>query len=379
MWRTIDGGATWHEINKGILYKEIWSLAQHPLTGELFAGSSPPSIFKSRDGGDTWADCAAIRKLEDSLHWTFPPPPHIAHVKDITLREDDTGVIYAAIEEGWVIRSTDAGSTWETLKHGVSFDSHSVTVMPGNPSVLLVTSGEGLYRSENGGEKFVRSDTGIVGGFMGRGYMGTAAVHKARPDVVFTGAADAPPPFWFTRKEGAKGAFYRSDDAGKTWARLEGPSVPEATRGAPRSTFIDPEDPDRVIYGMTDGSVWMSEDAGRSFRLIAEGLPGWIAAITFVSRGPLLERAAAIPVAAPGQEAASDEAKVGETYEVTILNEIDVPMIGANGVSMIGDADVRIPNAKKGEQYSVKVISVGVNAFTKRKEAIIQKLSGPRG
>jgi photosystem II stability/assembly factor-like uncharacterized protein len=287
MWRTTDGGATWQEINKGILYKEIWSLAQHPVTGELFAGTSPPSIFKSRDGGDTWTDCPTIRRLEDSLHWTFPPPPHIAHIKDIALREDDPSLIFAAIEEGWVIRSTDAGSSWETLKQGVSFDSHSVTLMPDNPSVLLATSGEGVFRSENGGDKFVRSDKGITGGgFGGRGYMGTAAVHKARPNVVFTGAADAPPPFWYTRKEGAKGAFYRSDDAGNTWSRLEGPGVPEALRGAPRTTVLDPEDPDRLFYGMTDGSVWMSEDAGKSFRLIVEGLPGWIAAIVFAPRAP---------------------------------------------------------------------------------------------
>jgi hypothetical protein len=245
--------------------------------------------------------------------------------------------------------------------------------------VLLATSGVGIFRSENGGDRFVRSDEGIVRGFLGGGYIGTAAVHKARPNVLFTGAADAPPPFWFTRSEGAKGAFYRSEDYGKTWLRLSGPGIPEGTRGAPRSTVIDPEDPDRVIFGMTDGSAWMTEDSGKSFRLIAEGLTGWIAAVIFAKHGPVLERAPAVAAGAPGQEAASEEPRVGETYEITILDEIDVPVIGANGVTRIGDADARIPNAKKGEQYSVKVISIGVNGFTKRKEAIIQRLAGPRG
>lgn len=277
MWRTTDGGRTWHETNKGILYKDLWSLACHPTTGALYAGSQPPSIFKSTDGGDTWTDCRKIRALEDSLHWTFPPPPHIAHVKHITLSAEDPNLVYGAVEEGWLIRSADGGATWETQKQGVSFDSHSVLLLPGEPSVVLATSGNGVFRSENGGESFKRSDKGIPAGFTGGGYMGTAAVHPARPQVIFTGAAELPPPFWFNRAQGANSAFYRSDDQGRTWSRL--PGSPESLRAAPRSTFIDPANPDRVFYGMTDGSVWHTPDGGQSFRKVVQGLSGWIAAI----------------------------------------------------------------------------------------------------
>ena len=111
--------------------------------------------------------------------------------------------------------------------------------------------------------------------------MGTAAVHPERPQVIFTGAAEVPPPFWFNRPQGANGIFYRSDDQGKTWKRL----TQEPLRASPRATFIDPEDPDRVFFGMTDGSVWHTPDGGRSFRKVVEGLSGWIAAI-HISRRP---------------------------------------------------------------------------------------------
>ncbi|HKA31626.1 MAG TPA: hypothetical protein VKH64_00325, partial [Candidatus Binatia bacterium] len=30
-----NSGGSWREINDGVTYKEAWSLAQHPLTGEL--------------------------------------------------------------------------------------------------------------------------------------------------------------------------------------------------------------------------------------------------------------------------------------------------------------------------------------------------------
>lgn len=281
MWRTTDRGESWHEINKGILYKEIWSLAQHPKTGDLYAGTSPPSVFKSTDGGDTWTDCRSIRQLEDSLHWTFPPAPHIAHVKHLALRPDDPSIVFGAIEEGWVIRSKDAGASWETLKQGVSFDAHSVLLLPDNPSVVIATSGAGLFRSENGGATFERSDEGIAKGITGGGYMGTAAVHPERPQVIFTGASEVPPPFWLTRPQGANGVLYRSDDQGKTWKRL----TQEPLRAAPRTVFIDPEDPDRVFFGMSDGSVWHTPDGGRSCRKVVEGVTGWISSI-HISRRP---------------------------------------------------------------------------------------------
>jgi photosystem II stability/assembly factor-like uncharacterized protein len=280
MHRSRDGGRTWSEINTGILYKEIWSLVQHPTTGELYAGSAPPAVFKSSNRGDSWTHCSSLHRMEESLHWTFPPPPHIAHVKDLKIVPQDESLVYGAIEEGWIIRSTDGGATWETLKQGVAFDSHAVTILPDDPRVVIATSGVGVFRSENGGDKFVRSDEGIQGGFFGGGYMSPAAVHPARPDVLFAGAAEVPPPFWFTRAQGAHAFFYRSDDRGKTWKKLAGKGLPDVMRAAIRSCVIHPSDPSTVFFGMTDGSVWLTEDDGASFRRIIEGLPGWIAGLT---------------------------------------------------------------------------------------------------
>lgn len=69
--------------------------------------------------------------------------------------------------------------------------------------------------------------------------------------------------------------------------------------------------------------------------------------------------------------------KVGQIYEVTIADEISRPVIGALGVCKLGDADMRIPGAHKGERYRVRVLAVGVNQWTGRVEATVQKLDGP--
>jgi photosystem II stability/assembly factor-like uncharacterized protein len=283
VWRSLDGGRTWQEANEGVTYLEGYSLTQQPQTGELYYGSQPAAVFKSTDGGESWSHCEHLHSLPETLFWTFPQPPHIAHVKDIQVSPLDPKLLYGAVEEGWIIHSADGGQTWETLKQGVEFDSHAVTLMPDDVNLVITTSGNGIYRSENGGKTFERSDEGITGQFLPGGYMSPVAVHPKRPEVMFVGAAEVPPPWWFTRKQGANAHFYRSDDRGRSWKPID--HGDEVIRGGPRGITVDPEDPDRVFFGTMDGTVWVTEDGGRSARKILAELKGPVGAIRVAPRG----------------------------------------------------------------------------------------------
>lgn len=266
MFRSEDGGSTWREINDGIVYKEIWSLVQHPKSGELIAGTGPVSIFKSADRGDTWTEMEQVKTLPSTKEWTFPQPPHIAHVKGLDVCADDPSRIYGSIEEGWAVRSRDGGATWEQLQNGVHFDLHYIYVMPDEPSTLVATSGRGVFRSFDEGDSWAESSEGLA-----CKYLAQLVLHPARPRVFFTAAAAVPPPFW-RRPEGADAGFFRSEDRGATWRKLAG-GVPEHFKPAPRATAGDPHDPDTFLVGMTDGCAWMTENGGESFRQILEGLP----------------------------------------------------------------------------------------------------------
>lgn len=266
VFRSDDGGERWREINQGIIYKEIWWIEQHPQTGELYAGTGPASVFKSVDGGDTWMDCPQLRSLPETIDWTFPPPPHIAHVKGLALTPSDPSRIFGAVEEGWIIRSTDGGTTWEDIKAGTEFDSHSVAVMPDDSRVVISTSGTGIYKSIDGGDSFTEAHTG-----MSERYMTQIALHPSRPKTLLTAAAAVPPPGW-RRPEGASAGFYRSEDQGESWQRLRG-GLPDHIGAAPRFITGDPEEADRFLIGMNDGSIWMTEDCGDSFHVALSGLP----------------------------------------------------------------------------------------------------------
>jgi len=266
MQRSTDSGQSWQEINDGILYKEAWCIVQHPKTGELFVGTGPSSIFKSSDGGDHWVDCERLRDLPETIDWTFPRPPHVSHIKGLALSQDDPMVVLGAVEEGWVIRSQDGGRSWQNIKDGVEFDAHSVAVMPDDPTVVIVTSGQGVYKSTNGGDSFVDSSEGLD-----CRYMAQLVCHPARPKVFFSAAAAVPPPLW-RRPEGAATAFYRSENQGESWQRLSG-GLPDHFKAAPRATAGDPEEPNAFLVGMNDGSIWLSGDGGESFGQILGGLP----------------------------------------------------------------------------------------------------------
>lgn len=266
VFRSEDRGASWRAINEGILYKEAWSLAQHPKSGELVLGTGPSAVFKSNNGGDSWTDCESLRSLPETEDWTFPQPPHLSHVKGLALSPADPAVIFGAIEEGWLIRSRDGGKSWQNLKQGTEFDSHSVAVMPDDPQTVIATSGKSFYKSRDGGDHFAKSAAGLD-----RRYMAQAAFHPARPELFFTAAAAVPPPFW-RRPEGADTAFYRSENRGDSWERLSG-GLPDYFKAAPRAVAGDPEEPNSFLFGMNDGSLWTTEDAGESFRRVAAGMP----------------------------------------------------------------------------------------------------------
>lgn len=266
VWRTDDAGRSWREKNRGLVYKHALSLARHPATGDLYVGTEPACIFRSTDDGDSWTELESLRRLPTRKDWTFPGPPYVAHVRGIGLSAADPGVVFGAIEEGWLVRSTDGGESWVNVKDGAEFDSHTVIVLPGDPGAVLSASGKGLYRSADGGVSFTDANAGIA-----HPYLIGVAAHPDRPDRLFTAGAEAPPPGW-GRPGGPGAGFYRSTDEGLGWRRLTG-GLPMRMEAAPRSIAVHPDAPDSVFVGMNDGEVWASLDGGEEFARIVAGLP----------------------------------------------------------------------------------------------------------
>ena len=244
--RSNDLGKTFKETKSapafpkddGRALANIWSIEPGATKNEIWCGVEPASLFKSRDGGDSWEMVAGISNHEHSRKW-----------------------------------QPGAGGL---CLHTILRD--------GNRVHLGISTG-GHYVSEDGGETFSASNTGIGAGFSPDPYPEFGqCVHK------IVGHKDAPGRLYI-QNHGGWGEWdgpggprpgigvLRSDDYGRTWRSIAN-GLP-SDFGFPM--LVHPHDAD-TVYVMPlmpqtrtcpDGApaVWRSENGGGSWKRLARGLP----------------------------------------------------------------------------------------------------------
>ena len=267
IFRSRDGGESWQEIGTGLLHKQVWSIAQHPRTGNLYVGTEPANVYVSEDQGDTWTDRPALEQLPTTRSWTGPIPPHVSRMKGLALTSAERPAIYGAIEEGWAVRSLDDGESWEQIDD-VDHDGHSIVVVGDDERVVVVSTGKGMFRSEDRGAHWQPANAGLEQ----RSYTSTPLVsHPTRPGVLLSGVTAVGPGGW-RRPEGGDAAIARSDDGGLSW-QTSTAGLPQPCVAIPRGLAVPSDAPDLCFAGMNDGTLWMSEDSGASFEKLLDGLP----------------------------------------------------------------------------------------------------------
>src|SRR5436190_8807249 len=82
LFASTDGGKTWEERTTGLSSQHVYSLAAQERDGSvvLYAGTEPAALHRSYDLGETWQELSSLTDVPNTEKWTFPPPPHIAHV-----------------------------------------------------------------------------------------------------------------------------------------------------------------------------------------------------------------------------------------------------------------------------------------------------------
>jgi photosystem II stability/assembly factor-like uncharacterized protein len=254
LWRRDGGG--WRGVNEKTVPDEIWSFAADPrLPGRLYIGVSPALIYRSDDSGATWTACESLKRVPGYETWTFPPPPHVPHVRSIAPDPKVAGAVYIGVEEGGVWHSPDGGDSWESLNEGLYWDVHTVVPAPSGPD-LYATTGAGFHFSADAGAHWEHVPTP---------HRYTVPL-LATGAGLFTVAAAGPPPSW---SNGVNGAIYKSRDGGRSWHRLES-GLPQALDRMAAGLIEDEEG--RICAGI-GSRVLLSEDSGETWSPLAEDLP----------------------------------------------------------------------------------------------------------
>lgn len=222
----------------------------------------------------------------DGGTWEFRGPTNIGgRITDLAVHPAQSDIVFAGTAEGGVVRTTNAGATWEpvfddqpTLSIGaIAIDPtppHAIyagtgEVNPGGGSVAY--GGLGMFRSTDLGSSWEPL------GLEETGSIGRIVVDPADSDRIFVAAMGR---LWSASEERG---VYRTTDAGTTWERvlfvaddagavdlIQRPDQPDVLFAAIWQRLRQPEAYD---YGGPLCAVYKTTNGGDSWSVVGGGLP----------------------------------------------------------------------------------------------------------
>jgi photosystem II stability/assembly factor-like uncharacterized protein len=297
MQRSDDAGKTWEAVGNQFAYegtpgthvwydgsphpyefKRVWHLEPSLTDPEtVFAGVEDAAIFKSTDGGTTWAELPGLRTQETSPGWAPGAGGLCLHT--ILIDPSNADRMFGAISSAGVFRTDDAGQSWRPINRGLRSNHipdpdalvghcvHRIAMHPSRPNVLFMQKHWDVMRTDDGGESWreISGDLPTDFGFV-------IDVHANEPDTVYVIPITSDSLHYV--HEG-KLRVYRSRTGGDEWEAL--------TNGLPQkdcyvnvlrdAMAVDSLDPCGVYFGTSGGQVYASADAGDRWEPIVRDLP----------------------------------------------------------------------------------------------------------
>lgn len=247
-----DDGSDWRALP--IDARDVWTFGTL-ADGTMLAGCEPAAVFARE--GEAWRRLA-LSFAPGASGWSSPWGA--ADVGSILADAVDPKRFFVGIEVGGVYLTEDGGETWIERNEGLHPDVHALAAHPSRPARILASTADGVHRSDDGGATWRRTSHGIA-----RTYTVPLLVSAAQPDVVWTAGARGP--------SGMDTRVYRSEDGGERWREVTG-GLPRGLKGIARQGLVEIQgDPPMLAIGTAGGDLYVSEDAGATWKLAAQGVP----------------------------------------------------------------------------------------------------------
>lgn len=300
--RSRDQGKTWQEIAapkyppkpEGLVEldpnfkKEIpwstelvWELATggKDQPGTLWCGTIPGGLFRSDDHGDSWQIMTSLWRHPDRPKWAGGGA-ELPGIHSVAVDPRDSKRVAVAVSCGGIWQTKDSGETWqirakgmraEFMPKGMEYtelaqDPHRMVRCAAAPDTLWVQHHNGIFVTDDDCANW-REITGVKPSVFGFGVV----VHPRDPKTA-----------WFVPAQKdevrvpveARVVVTRTRDGGKSFDML--------TKGLPQHNAYDlvyrhaldlDASGDRLAFGSTTGSLWISENQGDSWQRLDASLP----------------------------------------------------------------------------------------------------------
>jgi len=195
----------------------------------MFAGTCNGGVYKTSDGGATWASVVDTLSYFSVGDIEIDPTNHLV----IYVGLGDPNISgYPAIGNG-ILKSTDGGATWNNTGLSETRIISKIKVHPLNHNIVYAAtmglpyerdSLRGLYKSDNGGQSwkqvlFVCDSAGII----------DLLLDNTDTNIVYAVSWDRLRQNLYGLIGGPDGKIWKSTDGGNTWAQL--------TNGLPAGSF----------------------------------------------------------------------------------------------------------------------------------------------
>jgi photosystem II stability/assembly factor-like uncharacterized protein len=289
VWKSVNGGTTFKPVFDRQDVQSIGAVTIDPTnpkviwvgSGEAWMRNSVSvgdGVYKSSDGGDNWTNVGLPNSEHIVKILVDPGAPNTVYVCV-------PGKLWSDSDERGVYKTSDGGKTWAKVLAGsnLSTGCSMISMDPAHPQTIFAgmwdfrrrgwtfrsggdgptaPSGSGLFKTTDGGATWSEIPAGAAGLPTKPWGRIAVAVAPSKPDVVYAFIEAAVP----------KNGLYRSNDGGKTWQALDRSQNMIWRPFYFANLIVDPKDENRVYK--PDGSLIVSADGGQSFSNISGGAHG---------------------------------------------------------------------------------------------------------
>jgi photosystem II stability/assembly factor-like uncharacterized protein len=247
IYKTRDGGRTWANLSKGMSHSRVIAMAVDPVyPATVYAGTKGDAVYKSHDGGQRWASMRA--GLDDATITSV--------VNQFLFDPADSQHIFLATTMG-VFETKNGGEAWTKKMEGMKEVLMVVTLAmdPTRPAILYAGTSGGVYKSLDGAGHWEKVNNGLVPPEMVKTSraLNVTSIHvdPFEPEIVYAATLTG---------------LYKTTDGAKSWVRVGGSLADQMIM----AMVLDRTKKGVVYLAGRDG-VHRSEDGGVTWRALNNG------------------------------------------------------------------------------------------------------------